>query len=219
MIRLTILTLVAALVAGCAQVRPESASYERGSFPEIEARTSVTIGNVMVEEYDYLAFETALALESVPGSFWVGRRAVTTGDTLRKARTGSGEIVYCLPPIQTGAPCLADLNGDGTFDEAYVINAYGTPAPGGKNVSIPYRLKDQNIQDGFKYELVYQGVEGDVVRIVYREYTDNLARPAFRQDLTYTLSGGDEAVSFRDVRLRIHEADNNLIEYTVDSGF
>ena len=41
--------------------------------------------------------------------------------------------------------------------------------------------------DGFKYELLYQGISASVVSILYREYADSLVRPAFQQDLSYRL--------------------------------
>jgi len=31
----------------------------------------------------------------------------------------------------------------------------------------------------FKYDLLYEGIAGDVIKLTYREYTNNFARPAF----------------------------------------
>jgi len=99
------------------------------------------------------------------------------------------------------------------------MNAFGMIVNGRSIDNIRYRVADQNIQDGFKYELIYQGRDENVVRIAYREYTDNLARPAFSQDLSYTLEESITDVRFRDVALTIHEANNNEITYVVESGF
>lgn len=72
---------------------------------------------------------------------------------------------------------------------------------------------------GFRYELLYQGISGNVVSLLYREYIDDLARPAFQQNLTYTLTPeGPTEVSFRETRIRILSADNNRIRYEVLSG-
>jgi hypothetical protein len=30
----------------------------------------------------------------------------------------------------------------------------------------------------FKYDLLYAGIAGDVIKLTYREYTNNFARPA-----------------------------------------
>ena len=55
--------------------------------------------------------------------------------------------------------------------------------------------------------------------LLYREYIDDLARPAFQQDLSYTLAAeGPTEVSFRGTRFRILSADNNKIRYELLSG-
>lgn len=100
------------------------------------------------------------------------------------------------------------------------MNLYGMLVNESNITPVGYRRANQTIQDGFKYELLYQGRSGDVVRIAYREYTDNLARPAFSQEITYTLDPGQPTlVQFRNVSLTIEEADNSKIVYTVHSGF
>lgn len=66
----------------------------------------------------------------------------------------------------------------------------------------------------FKRELIYSGVSGGVVRISYREFSGDLARPAFTQELTYDLADGDE-IGFRGARFRVVKATNTTIHYVV----
>jgi hypothetical protein len=64
------------------------------------------------------------------------------------------------------------------------------------------------------YELLYSGVDADTMRINYREYSpDDLARPAFFQDLTYPV--GQPVVRFRDLRLEILSADSQQVRFRV----
>ncbi|WP_435102055.1 hypothetical protein [Arhodomonas sp. AD133] len=212
------LLVVAGLTTGCSTLKQQDASYEVGSHPEVGEQTTASVGEVMVTKYDYLARETAKPRKSLEGSFWLSRRSVAAGTTLIGAIAGDKKV-YCQPPGGFGSPCLSDSDGDGSFDTAYTINAYGFAVNGTDVSPVPYKIQDAKIQDGFKYELVYQGIEDNVVRIAYREYTDNLARPAYRQDLSYTISDDGDNATFRDVILRIHSADNNEIVYTVKSGF
>ena len=205
-------------VSGCASVQPQQATYQTGKFPEIGTRTTVAVGQVMISKYDYLSQSGATLRDQVSGSFWMSRSGLTAGAKLVGA-VSSGELVYCQPPARLGAPCLKDTNSDGRFDYAYTMNAYGFLVNGVEIEPASYRAGDQAIKDGFKYELIYQGNDNGVVRIAYREYTENLARPAFSQDLTYTLELSGTQVRFRDVSAVIHAADNNQIEYTVGSGF
>jgi hypothetical protein len=87
------------------------------------------------------------------------------------------------------------------------------------DVAIPYTVQDVAGPRGFKYELVYQGFERGVIKITYREYANDIARPAFQQDLSYTLEKGTTAVSFRNIKMEIYGADNNGIRYRVLTPF
>lgn len=216
------------IFSGCASVQTQQPKYQTGSFPDLEVRTTVSVGQVMISKYNYLSQERAVLLGSVSGSkgswlllgaFRSKRNGLEVGDSLVLS-TSSGEEVYCQEPAQKGAACLKDSDGDGHFERAYKMNAYGYLENGVDIPPVPYRVGDRAIKDGFKYELIYQGIDNGVVRIAYREYTENLARPAFSQDLTYTVTDmGDTHVRFRDVTAEIHSADNLQIEYTVNSGF
>ena len=74
---------------------------------------------------------------------------------------------------------------------------------------------------GSRTELLYQGLDRGVVRLSFREFVNELARPAFTQELTYTLEPGGRAttISFRRVRIEILSASNNEIRYRVIAGF
>lgn len=204
---------------GCASVQTIAPEYQTGKFPELNVESTVNVGQVMVSEYDYLSQDRAILRDSLSGSFWTGRTAAVAGSSL-VAAISSGVKVYCLPPGGLGSPCVKDTDGDGFFDKASTMNAYGMLVNETNIDPVGYRQGNQTIEDGFKYELIYQGRDGNVARIAYREYTDNLARPAFSQELTYTLeAGAGTPVRFREVSLTIHQADNNQIVYTVQSGF
>jgi hypothetical protein len=67
---------------------------------------------------------------------------------------------------------------------------------------------------GFRREIVYSGVSRGVLSLLYREYTDGLARPAFTQQLTYDLSDGDE-IGYKGARFKVLKATNTSIRYVV----
>ena len=65
------------------------------------------------------------------------------------------------------------------------------------------------------YEIIYTGRLGENVTFVYREYTpDNLAKPAFYQNLTYNLTEA-KLVRFRKLQFEIREASNEQIKLRV----
>lgn len=67
-------------------------------------------------------------------------------------------------------------------------------------------------------QLAFTGVSRGVVSVEYREFSGNLARPAFTQTATYDLSEG-KIVGFRGARIEVLNADNVEIRYRVIKGF
>ncbi|HOX14893.1 MAG TPA: hypothetical protein PLP18_02080 [Smithellaceae bacterium] len=64
----------------------------------------------------------------------------------------------------------------------------------------------------FKKELVYTGIYGNVVSILYREFKEDIARPAFSQDLKYDLSES-KIIGYRGARFEIIKATNQNLTY------
>gem|GEM_PF-2705806 len=70
----------------------------------------------------------------------------------------------------------------------------------------------------FKAELIYTGRVGEVITISYREYVDDMARPAFYQELKYDL-GRENEIIFKSLRVKVIEATNKNITFQViDDG-
>lgn len=68
--------------------------------------------------------------------------------------------------------------------------------------------------DSFRRELIYSGVSQGTVSIEYREFINDMARPAFSQTLRYDLAEGD-VIGFRGARFQILDATNINIRYKV----
>jgi len=81
-------------------------------------------------------------------------------------------------------------------------------------VGIPFTKSVHESWDelSFKKELVYTGISQNVVSIMYREYKDDMARPAFSQDLKYDLSES-KIVGYRGSRFEIIKATNQGLTY------
>lgn len=70
----------------------------------------------------------------------------------------------------------------------------------------------------FKAELIYTGKMNKIITVSYREYVDNMARPAFYQELRYDLSEGNE-ITFKTLKMKVLEATNTKITIQViDDG-
>lgn len=84
--------------------------------------------------------------------------------------------------------------------------------------NVPVSIKDTVIEqwasNSFKKELVYSGVSQNTITILYREFIDNMARPAFSQELKYDLSQGKE-IGYKGARLEVMKATNTELVYKV----
>ena len=68
--------------------------------------------------------------------------------------------------------------------------------------------------ENFKRELLYTGISKNVISIVYREYVNDMARPAFSQELKYDLGEGS-IIGFKGARFEVVKATNLGITYRV----
>lgn len=218
------------VLSACATIGPlvPSSSNQVGESPRLNEVTERSVGEAIYETYNYEQFEGVKLTELAAVDVLAARWSLPANESLQAYMDGVTKIYCSREPILfvmgelLSRVCLADLDKNGRFES---WNApQGPPARKKWN-----KLKNElgfsssgpmtSAMGGFRYELLYQGISGNVVSLLYREYVDDLARPAFQQDLTYTLApSGPTEVSFRGTRLRILSADNNKIRYEVLSG-
>jgi hypothetical protein len=116
---------------------------------------------------------------------------------------------------------FSDRTWDGVFEYA-AIRGYGTLtlSPTGYRYEVFTVPIGGEAPTGFKRELVYQGAAGGTLRLLYREYVNDLARPAFSQEATYDLSrSGPTLATFKGAQIEVLEAGNAGIRYRVLRGF
>ena len=66
----------------------------------------------------------------------------------------------------------------------------------------------------FKFTITYLGKDNDAIRLKYMEYTNDMARPAFSNDITWDLKESD-VMSYKSIKARIISATNNQIKLVV----
>ena len=72
--------------------------------------------------------------------------------------------------------------------------------------------------NAFQQTLLYNGKIGTRITLGYREFTNNLARPAFSNNVDYDLAEST-VVGYKGVRLEVIKATNTEITYRVMAGF
>src|SRR5690606_31770188 len=70
----------------------------------------------------------------------------------------------------------------------------------------------------YSRQIIYNGKSGDNLKFTYREFSDDMARPAFTQDLQYDLSES-KIIGFDGLRVEILKATNTGIEYKILNDF
>ena len=186
------------------------------------------MGDVIYSEFDYMAANGAVMLEGVSETVGLGGSVQVPAGAQLVSATVDGSPGYCTPTLTYSDPiagpyrptCYLDSNGDNRFETLWV-------APGAigftYDLEPPIQYRTGQITgnaSGYKYELLYQGIDGDTLRVGYREYVDSLARPAFAQELTYPLASDAETeIRFKSVRIEVISADASEVAYRVLSGF
>ncbi len=72
--------------------------------------------------------------------------------------------------------------------------------------------------DSFQQILIYSGRIGDKVNIGYREFSNNVARPAFSNDVEYDINDSN-IIGYKGCQIEIIEANNQYIKYKVIKNF
>lgn len=210
------------LSTGCSSLQTMSVSNSVFiKKPNEEVISEAPIGETMYEESDYKVNKVALVLLPInhgPAT----NLLVKEGRLIKMKDVNDGRDLYCgtVKMIRLGVPsegpfCFEDTKNNGTFDRLWYVITKGS-----ESISEPpqYNVIDEP-SSGYKQELIYQGKSGNVVNILYREYTGNLVREAFSQNISYTLEeNGPTKARFKGLTVTIYSVDNNGIKYSVSGG-
>jgi hypothetical protein len=220
------------LTAGCVSaMKPVTSMQEQIASFKIGEQQEALLGDPMVYKIDALVGVGYIAVTdfqppsefagmlSVPmikkGSEWTvigileDGTSICQNDSFPHPVAGDGTRViweYCLAVDKNNIPygytaCLSDKAS---------VHAWPQPNNFLKRVEKTYR------RGAFKQELIYNGKSGNTIRLSYREYKDDFARPAFFQDLSYDLSEG-KTIGFKGMKIEVNEATNSLIKFIVKS--
>lgn len=207
---------------------PPFLSARQGFSPDIGREASAEVGETMCVKYDE-AWHRAIVLDKF---FKAQKYTFPIGSIFYGYGQEKGEVYWCSAEVQINQMgidlkpfCLIDKEGDGTIDAR---NTGGTIK---RSVQSPqYHEEELPLSEGlhgeitrklFRQEVVYQGVGTGTLRLLYREYVGDLARPAFSQDLTFTLEKEDAPtlVAVKGSRIEVLEANNIEVRYRVIRGF
>ena len=70
----------------------------------------------------------------------------------------------------------------------------------------------------FKQELIYNGKSGSNIKFLYREFSNDMMRAPFSQNIQYDLNESN-VIGFKGSRIKVIEATNRIIKYVVLKPF
>ena len=124
--------------------------------------------------------------------------------------TGSNWLYPAVPMMSL---TLIDENSDGSFDKVYY------PGTSIDEIDTPLLVDwtASNRSKGYRRELIYQGRDGDNLKLFYREFNDDFRRSAYDQVVQYDLSKSS-SVQFKGLTIEVEEANNEYLIYTIEGG-
>jgi hypothetical protein len=199
----------------------------------VNSTLTAEVGEKVYESGSVMKAQTMAATTSAPASghmyglHFINAHAGFTGDLMTRSFDGANVMCVDAPPISVtpfnlheSYKCLVDANKDKAF-EASMYSNHQPYWP--LNSKVPYTTKvtgtpkDIDTTGSFMYQLLYQGYAQGVLKFSYREYKDDMARPAFTQDLTYEYKPGESSIiGFKGLRMRVIDANNTKITYVID---
>lgn len=208
---------------------PASATERKqGQTPAPGADATVTVGAPLLERYNMLVDPGVRVGTNVDVNLGLqGVISISAGTLMPIESASGGKIKACTTTDaytnmmhQTGAACLTDRDGDGTFDTASAKSIGMTtrhlPAP------VPYTRADVPVtfgQNNQRLTLVYMGAVGGVLRLSYREFSNDFARPANTEELDFPLGPTfPQTVTWRDARIVLLGLDNGALRYRVEAA-
>lgn len=214
------------LFTGCAQKVTFFSEKKIGSTPQLNIDTYADIGDSLYEEYDYVSTPVANCVNAIDMSYYLGSINISTNAPLIKVIIGN-ETQYCselktyIDPL-VGAfdyVCFkSDLNSHQFTDVRVPKIMLGSWSKLDRPIEYKELILNTSTK-GLKKELLYNGNYKGELKIQYREYLNDFARPAFYQDISYELQHGDNEVHIKGVKLLIYGQEKNKIHYKVLNGF
>lgn len=208
-------------VSGCASTpynyTPES---EYIISPPIGEVATARLGDSLLEEGDLIKSDSlrvrsegSVALYKVlPGNYVkVGER-----DGYEYYKQPAGAHLILTWPARHHAS-NATLKVDSAQDEEICV-----VRPGDLEVCSDLSFERKTSVDispeGLRKTLIYSGRVGDRLKVGYREFSNNMARSAFSNEVEYDLSE-EKTIGYSGAELEVIEASNTSITYRVLSGF
>jgi hypothetical protein len=202
-------------------------SSELISLPELQKPAEAEIGRSMVV-FGRQTARPAIRTSQAVSSKEIGiRLTIPAGLLYLKGTNSEGKFYESVGPIKLKSIGV-DLPGEraGLFvpnnpkDPMYTYRymAFGLGMRPVGRVPFEETVYAETHGVSFRIEFIYAGCINNILTATYREFKDDMARPAFTQELKYDISS-DKMIGFKGARIEVLSAGNTSISYVVHRGF
>jgi hypothetical protein len=218
--------LVLMVIAGCAQNYSGvmSAQSKIDNFQEGEVQAKAP-GEPMLTQVDArilpaFASKEPVVLPETPG---VSLPTLPAGAVLSARFVRENGDFVCSPDAMNTLPnksgfvpypmCLL-ITPEGNLKGYSFCHLPGSGFEIAEPVGIKFEKTTVYTVGSMKKEITYSGKSGNVIKLMYREYADDMARSALYQDLSYDLLES-RLIVFKGLQVEIIEATNSGIRFKV----
>jgi hypothetical protein len=213
---------LAIAISGCTTVSYNGAdTVTRGiDYPKVGTEMTAYVGDHMVEK-GLIAEQSVLVIaNTIDGSTYdipAGTYLQIGADKIQNfysTVTIGGN--YSVKPALLADPAKAISVKKGLGQDVCVITLYGVSSC----FKGQYARKRQLAESAksFQQTLIYSGRVGDKINIGYREFSKDIARPAFNNDVEYDLSTS-KVIGYKGALIEVIKADNSSITYKLIRNF
>lgn len=227
---LSALALFAAVLAGCASAPVVVPEIRHVDKPALNSEATAELGETLVEKEKAYVFDGLELRERITDNGIAREYIIEPGQMKLIRRNADGSSVYEPSPgtyyvnDKTFGRRAVPRNGyvvkkaDGTLE---LQGYYDLTGPGRISPPNPQHrvAKLVDVQrPSFRQELIYGGRVGDQIKVTYREFSGDFARPGFSQDVQYDLAS-EKVIGFKGVRIEVISATNTKLVYRVLKSF
>lgn len=172
--------------------------------PEAGVESSTSTGGELFSYARNYTVDGAALMASAKAGDWLLEDTYAAGTVLIPVST-KAKFKACAPYANTltaGGPCFLDDDGDGRFDRQAKDEITGARK---LKPPVPYTKQPVSLmgKDSFRYTILYQGATSDTVRFSYREFKDDMARPAFTEELTIPREPFPQMAMLKNIQVEI----------------
>ncbi|TAA45751.1 hypothetical protein EA655_05575 [Pseudoxanthomonas winnipegensis] len=212
--------MAALIISGCASVKYNGpgAKTELVDFPPVGQVTTAQVGDYLVRKGVNVQ-EQALVVKAPVD--WMSYD-IPAG-TYRQI--GDDAKLWYYSPVGTGGAVRAGVLADPyralavekkAAGEICVITVFNAKSCG--KGSFERRTVASTQAQGFQQTLLYNGRVGDKINIGYREFSNDMARPAFSNEVEYDLKAST-VIGYKGAQIEVLDANNSSITYRVLKPF